>query len=297
MLRRSRLLLLAVLSCLAVTGCASLDTWQRRAIFQPSPFDASPWRSAPAGVEEFDIAVGPGEHVHAWYLTAADADAPTLLYLHGARRNLYGTAGRIERWRDMGFNVLAIDYRGFGRSSERLPSEQSAMEDTRAAYRELVRRQPDPGKRYVYGYSLGGAMAIDLAAHEDGLAGVILESTFTRIGDLVERSKWGWVPGLRLLVTQEFNSLARMERVNEPVLLLHGTADRIIPHEMADELAAAARSIAEPLRRVIKFEGASHWGIPMVAGSAYDAAVRDFLARAGSAATTAALGSGVSAAR
>ena len=285
----SSLLLAAVI---AVSGCASFDSWQRRAIFQPSPVAADTTRRAPSGVEEVDLPVGgEGDTVHAWYARAADEDAPTLLFLHGARRNLYGNQSRIERWRDMGFNVLAVDYRGFGRSTERLPSANSTIEDTQVAFAELVRREPDPARRYVYGYSLGGALAIDLAAREDGLAGVILEATFTSIGDVVQRSKWGWVPGLSMLVTQEFDSVGRMAHVNEPILIIHGTEDRIIPHQMADELAAAVGRVSQPLRRVLKIDGASHWGVPSVAGANYDKAVRDFLAVAGSAAPSAALAS------
>ena len=277
-------LLTAALFVLAVSGCASFDQWQRRAIFQPSPVAIDSSRQAPDGVEEVDLAVGNGDVVHAWYVRAARSDAPTLLFLHGARRNLYGNQTRIERWQALGFNVLAIDYRGFGRSTERLPSEQTAIEDTRVAFAELLRREPDPNKRYLYGYSLGGALAIDLAAREDGLAGVILESTFTRIGDLVQRSKWGWVPGLSMLITQEFDSLARIELVNEPVLLIHGTQDSIIPHQMADELASAVGHLGHPLRRVVKVDGAGHWGVPMVAGTTYDRAVHEFVATAAPAA-------------
>jgi len=290
---RSRLIpSLLLVAVIAISGCASFDSWQRQAIFQPSPVAADTPRPAPADAEEMDLPVGAaGDTVHAWYLRAAQEEAPTLLFLHGARRNLYGNQARIERWRNMGFNVLAVDYRGFGRSTERLPSADSTIEDTRVAFEELVRREADPAKRYVYGYSLGGALAIDLAAREDGLAGVILEATFTSIGDVVQRSKWGWVPGLSLLVTQEFDSVGRMAHVNEPILIIHGTEDRIIPHQMADELAAAVGRMAQPLRRVLKIDGASHWGIPSVAGSAYDRAIRDFITVAGSAAPGAALAS------
>ena len=290
---RSRLVPAFLLAAvIAGSGCASFDSWQRRAIFQPSPVAADTSRSAPAGAEEMDLAVGSsGDTIHAWYMRADHDEAPTLLFLHGARRNLYGSQARIERWRTMGFNVLAVDYRGFGRSTERLPSANSTIEDTQAAFEELVRREPDPARRYVYGYSLGGALAIDLAAREDGLAGVILEATFTSIGDVVQRSKWGWVPGLSMLVTQEFDSVGRMARVNEPILIIHGTEDRIIPHQMADELAAAVGRVAQPLRRVLKIDGASHWGIPSVAGSTYDKAVRDFLSVASTSAATAGLAS------
>jgi fermentation-respiration switch protein FrsA (DUF1100 family) len=98
------------------------------------------------------------------------------------------------------------------------------------------------------------------------------------------------VPGLSLLVTQEFDSLARIELVNEPILLIHGTQDPIIPHEMADQLAAAVGGLAQPMRRVVKVDGASHWGVPMVAGATYDRAVREFLAAAAPAAAAIAAG-------
>jgi alpha-beta hydrolase superfamily lysophospholipase len=91
-------------------------------------------------------------------------DAPAILYLHGVRWNLTGQAFRIEQLRAMGYSVLAIDYRGFGQSRGDLPSEASVYEDARAAWERFTAMQPDAGKRLIYGHSLGGAVAIDLAA-------------------------------------------------------------------------------------------------------------------------------------
>lgn len=73
----------------------------------------------------------------------------------------------MEGWTRMGYSMLAIDYRGFGQSTPLLPSEQSASQDAAAALQELARRQPDPARRFIYGHSLGGAIAIDLAARPD----------------------------------------------------------------------------------------------------------------------------------
>src|SRR5690606_31495807 len=158
-----------------------LDTWQRQAIFQVDAAQSRWYRDAPDGTETFDLRHDNGEVVHAWYLASALPDAPTVLYLHGSRWNLHNSVFRFERWHQLGFNVLAIDYRGFGRSSQRLPSEASASEDVRLAFEELKRREPDAASRFVYGHSLGGALAIGLAAGnaatpEDGLAGLIVES-------------------------------------------------------------------------------------------------------------------------
>jgi alpha-beta hydrolase superfamily lysophospholipase len=199
-----------------------------------------------------------------------------------------GSVFRIARWYELGFNVLAVDYRGFGKSTELLPSEETAVEDARLAFEELKRRQPDPARRYVYGHSLGGALAIDLAARElkddeNAVAGVIIESTFTSIPDVVRRMKWGWVPGIGLAVTQPFDSMSKIRDVSAPLLVLHGTADSVVPHEMADALYAAAGSRDKTL---VKIEGGTHSGSSRMGGAAYRDAVLQFVRR-GAATTTA----------
>jgi alpha-beta hydrolase superfamily lysophospholipase len=269
-----RTLFAATALALSVAGCASFDAWQRRQIFQNEQSARWGQNEPPAGTEEYDLELANGDHVHAWYLPAASASAPTVLFLHGARHNLNGSAARIERLHALGFHVLAVDYRGFGRSTAVLPSEQSALEDVRAAFAELERRAPEPARRFVYGYSLGGALAIALAAERNGLAGVIVEASFTSVADVVRDSRWGWIPFVGLAVTQPFDSLAYVKRVDEPLLLIHGTADRIIPHTMSDRLLAAAG--AAPLKQVLKVEGATHRSAPLVGGAEFDRALREF---------------------
>jgi alpha-beta hydrolase superfamily lysophospholipase len=243
-----------------LAGCASLDEWQRQAIFNPAR-DSARWYSEPlAGTEEYDVRLANGGTLHFWYVPQnAAADAPTVLYLHGARWNMNGSVFRISRWHDLGFNVLAVDYRGFGKSTEILPSEESAAADARAAFEELKRRQPDAARRYVYGHSLGGALAIDVASGlpPDQVTGVIVEATFTSIPDLIRGMRWGWVPGIGLVVTQRFDSSERIEKVKAPLLILHGTADNVVPHTMADELYERAGSRD---KRIVKIEGGTHSG-------------------------------------
>jgi hypothetical protein len=288
---RGILFLIAVFS-LAATGCASFDEWQRNAIFQTGAASSRfAVDSVPPEVEAFDLHHANGDVVHAWYYPAEDHGAPTALFLHGARRNLPGSVSRIEHWHGLGFNVLAIDYRGFGRSTALLPSEETAIADASLAVAELKRREPDPGKRFLYGYSLGGALAIAMAAEHNGFAGVVVESSFTSIADLVRQSKWGWVPGLPLLVTQGFDSAERIRKVNEPLLFIHGTLDSVVPHTMSDELLKDAVAVRPEYKHVLKIEGGRHWGFSL-AGETYDRAVRDF---ARTAAEAAILGAGVSA--
>lgn len=275
-----------LLSALAIgggaVGCASLDEWQRQAIFDPRNGNQR-WFSEPLpGTEEFDVKLANGHQLHFWYVPQEDAKrAPTVLYLHGARWNLNGSVFRMSRWADLGFNVLAVDYRGFGKSTELLPSEDTAYEDARVALEELKRRQPDPSRRFIYGHSLGGALAIDLAAGplrnaKNEVGGIIIESTFTSIPAVLRGMKYGWVPGIGLVVTQPFDSANKIGKVETPLLIIHGTADGVVPHAMADELYEAA---ASKVKKVIKIEGGTHSGASRVGGAAYRDAVLDFVRR------------------
>ncbi len=251
-------------------GCAALDTKEREWIFNPIKEDWRGFSGLPDGTQEFwlDIASGKtvatqqaipagdkAQWIHAWWMPNADAAAPAMLYLHGARWNLTGSTWRTRNWRELGFSVLAIDYRGFGKSSGDLPSEQQAYEDAGAAWQWLKHAQPDPRKRLIYGHSLGGAVAIDLAAKikPDEAAGLIAESTFTSIADMVKASKWGFLP-LGFLVTQRFDSEDKIARVKLPKLFIHGTADHIVPPAMSEALFKLA---AEP-KRLIEVQGAGH---------------------------------------
>src|SRR3989344_5833081 len=165
-MKRTPLLVTLTLAIAVTAGCATLDAKQREWIFQPS--DRS-WGGAQSTADMQDLwidfqsdASGKAERLHGLWLAHERADAPVLLYLHGARWNVAGSSGRIRRMQELGFSVLAIDYRGFGQSSAGLPSEATASEDARAAWDWLAQQQP--GKpRYIFGHSLGGAIAIDLA--------------------------------------------------------------------------------------------------------------------------------------
>lgn len=277
-LRRTRHLLVA--GCIGIAGVSGygytqLDEWQRQRIFSPEESQRW-WREAPQGTEIFDLKHDNGDTVRSWYWQQSSPDAPTVLYLHGARWNLHGSVFRMERWIDMGFSVLAIDYRGFGDSTNLLPSEQTAYHDALAALHELARRQPDPTRRFIYGHSLGGAIAIDLAARSDDVtvAGIVVESSFTSIRGVLTTMDWGHLPGVGLFVTQRFASDRKLAAITQPLLILHGTGDRVVPHTMSDELYAAASSVPKGLKRLVKLDGASHSG--SVRDPAYAEAVESF---------------------
>lgn len=272
------LLIAACLVAASMVGCTRLDTWQRQTIFSPEPDPQRWWQEAPQGTEIYDLVLDNGDRVRTWYWAHPDLNAPTVLYLHGSRWNLNGSVFRTQRWMDMGFSVLAIDYRGFGESTPLLPSEESAFEDAAAGLHELARRQPKADNRFIYGHSLGGAIAIDLATRPDlpEFAGLIVESSFTSTRAMLGTLEWGGLPGAGLLVTQRFDSARKLASLATPLLLIHGTDDHVVPHTMSDELYEAASQLSTDMKQLIKIEGGSHSGSIRHA-TVYEAAVTDFI--------------------
>jgi len=240
--------LLVTVTLGAATGGASyIDTRQREAIFRPERIEGA-FEARRHGIEEVEIPVVedglPGQ-MHAWWWPAGPG-APALLYLHGARFNLWGNARRIERFREMGFSVLAVDYRGFGRSTGQLPSEAQVYRDAEVAWRWLKSRVPDGIGRYVLGHSLGGAVAIELATRHADMAGLIVESTFTSMRDMADQfSPLRWLP-VDLLLTQHFTSIDKIARITVPTLFVHGQRDAFVPSWMTERLyerAGAPKSL------------------------------------------------------
>ena len=237
-------------------GCATLDEKQREWIFQPG---TRSWAGAAATsgwqdvwIEHQSDAGATAVRLHGLWLPQPDALAPVLLYLHGARWDVRSSAHRMRRMHDLGFAVLGIDYRGFGQSSPLLPGEAEATEDALAAWRWLAAQRPGAA-RYVFGHSLGGAIAVNLAAAVDDERGLIVEGSFTSIRDVVATHRWGWLP-VGPLITQRFEAGDRIGRVGAPVLVVHGSEDRLIKPELGRRLYEQA---AEP-KRFVLVEGGSH---------------------------------------
>lgn len=264
------------LAVLLGAGCAALVTQERELVFRPVR-EVSGWFSGlPSDVREFYLPVSaePGaERLFTWYWPNENPTAPTLLYLHGVRWNLTAHLRRIENLRSFGFSVVAIDYRGFGKSDGEMPSEEGVYDDAAVAWRWLVSQEADPRKRFIYGHSLGTAVATQLAVDKgaaDGMGGLILEGGFTTLPEMARALAPSWLP-IDWLVTQKFATLEKIARVPAPVLLVHGTGDRMVPHRFSEALYAAAN---DP-KRLVLVDGGSHYNTSWVGASEYRAAIAE----------------------
>jgi uncharacterized protein len=262
--------LAAFLLLCAASGCSYLDQKQRELIFRPVKEAWWGARGATYNYEERWIDVGAnGEKIHAWWAPSEDQKAPALLYLHGARWDLSGSVTRIDRWRKLGFSVLAIDYRGFGKSTDITPSEEFAYEDAEAAWSVLSTLAP--GKpRFLVGHSLGGAVAAEMARRHPDAAGLVLEATFTSVKDMIAQSAWSVLP-VGLILTQQFDTLGKMGDIRVPVMITHGTSDAIVPFSMGEKLFAAAKGP----KRFVKVDGGSHHNLSAAAFDEYRKTLRE----------------------
>lgn len=174
-----------------------------------------------------DVAIG---SLHGWWVPATASRIGQVLLFHGNAGNIGDRVPHIALLAAAGFDVLAFDYRGYGRSAGR-PSERGTYEDARAARAAL-----GPGRTFYLGESLGGAIALELAIHHppDGL---ILQSTFTSIRGMA-RLHYPFIP--RALVPDAYPSLELIRGLRAPLLVLHGSRDDVVPLMDGEELYRAA---------------------------------------------------------
>ena len=197
-----------------------------------------PWLPSDIGLSFTDVRfeAADGTSLHGWWLPTSAELLGHVLFAHGNGGNISDRVAHLALLTAAGFDVLAFDYRGYGRSGGR-PNEAGTYADARAA-RPVLLEQPgvDPGRVFYLGESLGGGVVTELAlAHPP--AGVVLTSTFTSIRD-VARRHYPLIPNFA--VPDAFPTERRIPLLRAPLLLIHGENDELVPPEQARRLYEAA---------------------------------------------------------
>ncbi|MBF2067375.1 MAG: alpha/beta fold hydrolase [Calothrix sp. C42_A2020_038] len=218
---------------------------------------------------------GHTEHIYAWWMdNTKHSNGKVLLYLHGNAVNIGANVYAASGYYKAGFSVLLIDYRGFGLSEGAFPSENRVYEDAATAWNYLVKQQKIPPQNiYIYGHSLGGAIAIDLAVKHPDAAGLIVESSFTSIRNvIVARKLFRFFP-VKLILKQNFDSISKIAKIKTPILLIHGAEDSTVPAFMSKQLYQAAPKPKE----LLIIPNADHNNVGESAPSVYLKAVQSFV--------------------
>lgn len=276
-------LLLTVAGILAIAYlliCITLRLWQNRLIFVPTKVIQTTPADLGLPYQEVWIPVstktGKIERLHGWWIPAASPTTDVLLYLHGNGENIGANVRHTQRFHQWGFSVLLFDYRGYGKSDGIFPTEAQVYQDSQAAWDYLVQeRGIAPQEIFVYGHSLGGAIAIELAAKNPVIPGLIVESTFTSMRLMVDHEGiYGLFPA-DLLLTHKFDSISKVKSLKMPLLLIHGTSDRVVPALMSQVLFD---TITAP-KQLLLVPDAGHNDVAEVSGVQYQQAVQQFVAQ------------------
>ena len=230
--------------------------------------DADPSRIGLAYQDVYALAED-GVRIHGWFVPRPGARL-TFLIFHGNAGNISHRLGWIQILRELDAHVMIIDYRGYGRSQGR-PFEKGLYRDARAAYQWWAReRAADHSRLVLIGESLGGAVAIDLAASVP-VDGIVVQSTFTTAWDMAK--KMMPVGLLQPLTGVRFDSEAKIRKIGCPKFFIHGNQDEIVPFRLGRKLYEAAA----PPKEFYEVPGAGHNDLLWIAGPEYAARLGHFV--------------------
>jgi len=242
---------------------------QSRVVFQPTRELSLLPDQVGLDYEPVSLKTADGLKLSAWFVPAKEQKG-VLLFCHGNGGNMSHRLESIKLFHGLGLGVLIFDYRGYGESEGR-PTEAGTYRDAEAAWDYLVKtRNVPPGRIVIFGRSLGGAVAAHLAKANKPRA-LILESTFTSVGDLGAHHL-PYLP-VRLLSRFRYSAVDYVRQVNCPILVVHSRGDDIVPFRLGQRVYEAAR---EP-KTFLEIQGDHNYGF-VISGSLYTDGLADFIA-------------------
>jgi hypothetical protein len=250
--------------------------FERRLIFFPDYPGrlAGDWDPRGLPVEDVWLTSSDGTKLHAWWIPSEKAKF-TFLAFHGNAGNITDRAPIYGFLRDTPGNVLALEYRGYGRS-EGKPSESGLYRDAITAYDYLIKvKHIDPKTIISFGQSLGTAVATHLAS-ERQVGAVILEAPFPSAARLAKLI-FHFLPGLAFLVRGQFDTQTRVQEIRAPIFIVHCRQDPVLPFTLGQEVYAAS----SPPKTFLEINGSCHEEASISSPEKYHAALQNFLNGAG----------------
>lgn len=245
--------------------------FQGRLVFFPDRDDAGNPGDVGLEYEDVWLTSGSGRRIHGWFIPARETRY-TLLFCHGNAGNITHRLDSIKLFNDLRLSVFIFDYQGYGRSEGR-PGERATYQDARAAWDYLcVDRGIPSGQVVLFGRSLGGSVAIELAGVVDPFA-LIVESCFTSAVDMGTKI-YPWLP-IRLVRRIHYNSLSRIGDIAVPKLFIHSIDDETVPFGMGRRLYNRA---PRP-KQLLKIRGGHNDGF-LVSAPLYTETIANFLTSA-----------------
>ncbi len=221
---------------------------------------------------EISFPAGDGPELYGWYLPGAD-DRQIILYFHGTATNLSHLTHFLKQFKHLDVGIFVFDYRGFGRSQGQ-PTEAGTYQDARGALNFLLRNGWTRDRIVYYGHSMGAAVALQLAL-EKPPAGVVLESPFTSIPDLIRHHHPWLFAALPWAFPPFYNNRSKISELKSPLMIFHGQRDAIVPPSMGQTLFSLA---PEPKRLYLVTE-AGHDDVYQAGDAAYWTAWQNFLSQ------------------
>lgn len=199
--------------------------FQRHIVFQPQKGSVHPPEDL--DIVEHWISTTDKQKLHSWWMPT-DTNASTVLFFHGNAGNISRGDKRMHLFREMGYNALAVDYRGYGISSGKIEKEADIYEDANSSWLYLTEKLEIPAdKIIIWGWSMGGTVAVNLAQHKKCHA-LVMESTFYSLFDMAQKVYW-YLPN-KLLMRYQFGSCDKLANINIPVLFIHSKQDETVPY-------------------------------------------------------------------
>lgn len=278
--------------------CFALLKWQNRFIFVPSSQIQKTPHDFNLDYEEIWISVreeredlsgdcskrrkNKPEKLHGWWIPAPinnnnlkDCEGKTILFFHGNAFNIGANLKQAAVFHHLGLSVLMVDYRGYGKSKGQFPTESQVYEDAQISLDYLTEQKNLSHREIiVYGHSLGGAIAIELATKNPDLAALIVQGSFTSLREMADHDKIYKIFPVDLLLNHYFDSINKIIALQMPILFVHGNADRRVPTWMSHTLYETAKTSLKDL--YIVPEG-DHDRIAEIGGEDYYRKLKEFI--------------------